>query len=444
MVRVAGASRRDPEPPASFADYRLDKHEVTNESYRAFLEAGGYRETRFWKAPFTRAGRTLPWNEAMAEFGDRTGRAGPSTWELGGYPDGQGDHPVRGVSWYEAAAYCDSVGKTLPSYHHWRNAAVGSPVADIVTAASNFSGEGPAPAGAFQGVGPYGTYDMAGNVKEWCWNQSDAEQRYILGGAWDEPTYMYLNQAARSPWTREANLGFRCAVYVEPVDEALLAPVRRSATREYAVETPVGDELFETIRSFYSYDARSLNAEIESIDDSAKHWTRERVSFDAAYGNERVIASFFVPRHGVPPYHAVIFFPGAASRSRDSIETQDFVLVEFLVRSGRAVLCPMYKETYERRSPTGVQGDKAWRDLQIQWFKDLARSVDYLESRDDVDDDKLAYFGFSMGAWFGLIGTSLEDRFQASVLLAGGLFSSPAPRESDPFNFDPGSLRRPC
>jgi dipeptidyl aminopeptidase/acylaminoacyl peptidase len=97
----------------------------------------------------------------------------------------------------------------------------------------------------------------------------------------------------------------------------------------------------------------------------------------------------------------------------------------------------MYKETYERRSPAGVHGQKAWRDVEVQWFKDLARSVDYLESRDDVDDEKLAYFGFSMGAWFGLIGTSLEDRFQASVLLCGGFYLEPEPIEIDLINFAP-------
>ena len=55
----------------------------------------------------------------MPQFRDSTGRPGPSTWELGTYPDGQDDWPVSGVSWYEAAAYAAFAGKTLPTVYHW-------------------------------------------------------------------------------------------------------------------------------------------------------------------------------------------------------------------------------------------------------------------------------------------------------------------------------------
>ena len=49
----------------------------------------------------------------MGEFRDTTGRPGPSTWELGTYPDGQDDWPVSGVSWYEEAAYAAYAGKRV-------------------------------------------------------------------------------------------------------------------------------------------------------------------------------------------------------------------------------------------------------------------------------------------------------------------------------------------
>ena len=67
--------------------------------------------------------RTVSWEEAVLEFRDTTGRPGPSTWELGTYPEGQDDWPVRGVSWFEAAAYAQFAGKSLPTVHHWRLAA---------------------------------------------------------------------------------------------------------------------------------------------------------------------------------------------------------------------------------------------------------------------------------------------------------------------------------
>jgi len=56
---------------------------------------------------------------AMARFRDPTGRQGPSTWEAGNYPAGQGNYPVSGVSWYEAAAYTEFAGKWLPSVYQW-------------------------------------------------------------------------------------------------------------------------------------------------------------------------------------------------------------------------------------------------------------------------------------------------------------------------------------
>jgi formylglycine-generating enzyme required for sulfatase activity len=47
----------------------------------------------------------------MALFVDKTDRPAPSTWDLGNYPVGQDDYPVDGVSWYEAAAYAEFVGR---------------------------------------------------------------------------------------------------------------------------------------------------------------------------------------------------------------------------------------------------------------------------------------------------------------------------------------------
>jgi dienelactone hydrolase len=339
------------------------------------------------------------------------------------------------VSWFEAAAYCVSEGKALPTRHHWRNAAAVGAFSDKITAASNFSGTAPAPVGSFHGVGAYGTKDMAGNVKEWCWNRSEGERRYILGGAWDEPTYMFLQQAARSPWTREANFGFRCARYEEPIPEALLAPGEPAPPRDYSTETPMSDDLFEVVRGFYDYDPRDLRAEVESVDDSPRHWTRERVSYEAAYDHERITADLYLPRTGTAPHQAVVYFPGAGARHFDTITLYDLSFVDFLIRSGRAGLCPMYQETYERRSEDQADGEKAWRDDAIQQVMDVGRSVDYLASRDDIAADRLAYFGFSWGAWFGVVNTAVDDRFRASVLVAGGLPTWNVPREFDPFHF---------
>jgi formylglycine-generating enzyme required for sulfatase activity len=62
-----------------------------------------------------RAGRPVPWEDAVALFHDATWCPGPATWEAGGYPKGREKYPVAGVSWYEAGAYAEFVGKSLPT-----------------------------------------------------------------------------------------------------------------------------------------------------------------------------------------------------------------------------------------------------------------------------------------------------------------------------------------
>src|SRR5262249_5132370 len=148
----------------------------------------------------------------MALFRDATGRPGPATWAQGEYPRGQEGFPVSGVSWYEAAAYAEFAGKSLPTIYHWATAASPWGSASIVPA-SNFGGQGPAPVGTYHGMSWFGAYDMGGNVKEWCWNEAGSGKRYILGGSWDEPVYMFTDGDARSPFERAANFGFRCGKY---------------------------------------------------------------------------------------------------------------------------------------------------------------------------------------------------------------------------------------
>ena len=171
----------------SLGDYWIDQTEVTNRDFKEFIDRGGYQNPTFWTelersspALFGRLGRA-------AEFSDRTGRPGPSTWELGAYPEGQGDYPVSGVSWFEAVAYCASMQKIVPSVFHWRKAFGATFFMEVVTL-GNFNGRGPEEVAKLKDLGPHGTYGMAGNVKEWVWNEYEG-QRYILGGGWNEPVY---------------------------------------------------------------------------------------------------------------------------------------------------------------------------------------------------------------------------------------------------------------
>jgi predicted Ser/Thr protein kinase len=436
MVSVPGGSYQLGSLPATqLQDYWIDKYEVTNRQFKEFVDKGGYQNRAYWKQPFVKDGRTLTWEQTIGEFSDTTGRPGPSTWQLGTYPEGQDDFPVGGVNWYEAAAYAEFAGKSLPTVYHWYNAAAGVGLFSDILEVSNFGGRGPARVGSHQGLSPSGAYDMAGNVKEWCWNRS-GERRYILGGAWNEPVYMFIqdNLHAQLPFDRSPTYGFRCVKYSSPPPDTLTGPIER-VFRDFGKEKPVGDETFHVFKSFYSYDRTDLKPRVESVDESPRHWRRERISFDAAYGNARVLANLFLPRNAVPPYQTLIYFPGLQSMYLNSSEHETWA--NFVVQSGRALLWPIYCGMYERRGELSASGPGALRDRTICWSKDLGRSIDYLETRQDIDRQKLAYYGVSMGAHWAPLLIAIEERLKVGVLELGGFYQTKYPPEVDPFNFAP-------
>jgi eukaryotic-like serine/threonine-protein kinase len=412
----------------------MDRYEVTNRQFKEFIDKGGYRNQQYWPQEFIKDGRVLSWEQAMQEFRDATGRSGPSTWEVGDYSRGHEDFPVGGVSWYEAAAYAEFAHKQLPTVHHWNRAANRGIYSDILQF-SNFNGSGPERVGSRPDVGAFGTYDMAGNVKEWCWN-SIGSRRYILGGGWNESRPYYIADGALSPFDRSPANGIRCVKYPGgPLSGDLTAPVERPE-RDYRTEKPVSDSAFRILQSVYSYDHTQLKAVRESVDESSPDWRAERITFDAAYDHQRVIAWLYVPRNAKPPYQTIVFFPSGHSRSVGNIDERELYPMDFLIRSGRAVVFPEYQGTFERR-PKNSLGPSGERDQTIQQCKDLQRSVDYLETRTDIARDRLGYFGISSGGQRGVIILALEPRIRAAVLARVGLPGARQPPEVDEINFAP-------
>jgi eukaryotic-like serine/threonine-protein kinase len=421
-------------------DYWLDRTEVTNREFKQFVDRGGYENPAFWtelaRASFPGGGE----RGAAARFRDRTGRPGPSTWELGAYRDGEDDYPVGGVSWFEAMAYCTSREKTLPTVFHWRKAFGATFFMEVVTL-GNFSGGGAEPVGRLKDLGPFGTYGMAGNVKEWVWNEHDG-QRYILGGGWNEPVYMATHDDARPPVDRAETNGFRCMKEISTSAPSVFAswvapPVARRASQL----EPVSDLEFQAFGRFYEYDRTPIDGKVErSVD--AEHWRRERVSFAAGYGAERVLANILLPRNARPPFQVVIWFPGSYARALTSSagDLPFSLYFDFIARSGRALVYPVYSDTYERLHPateaTASVGNLAARDRIVRWVKDVSRTVDYLESRDDLDAGRIAYYGYSLGAAAPLSSLAVERRLRTAILLSGGLFPG-LPPEVDPVNFLP-------
>jgi hypothetical protein len=447
MVRVPGGtlngelSGLGAVPPVALGDFHIGRHEVTNREYKRFVDAGAYSKPDLWRdEDFVKDGRHLAWSDAIALFLDGTGRPGPATWEAGDIPRGQEDLPVGGLSWYEADAYARFVGKSLPTLYHWVRAA-GPSAAAYVGPGSNFDPGGPVRGNTFRAMSPFGVFDVAGNVREWCFNADAEGKHYILGGGWSDPSYVFTDAYADFPFDRSPTNGVRVASYEanEPRLAAAQAPIARYV-RDYRKEKPVGDAIFATYLHMYDYDRTPLNAHIDTRDTTADDWIRERVSFDAAYGNERESLVLYLPRHAKPPYQTVVVFPPGDATHLKKFSDMYAQLQDFIIKSGRAFAVPIYKSTFERsdeRIDNTPDSTSSYRDHVLMWGKDLRRAVDYLATRPDIDSTRLAYDGTSWGGRMGGIMLAIEPRFKAAVLNNAGLKMAPSRPEVDPLHFLP-------
>jgi len=187
---------------------------------------------------------------------------------------------------------------------------------------------------------------------------------------------------------------------------------------------PVSDEVFEVYRDFFDYDKTPLNARVESATDDSIHWTRETVSFDATYDNQRVLAHVFLPKNIEPPYQVVVYYPSSAAIFRLTSDDLELGFVDFIIKSGRAVVYPVLWGTYERNTgleTTWPNATREYSDHVVKWIQDFRRTVDYLETRPDMRLDSLGFYGFSWGGWNGPIVMALDERFETGAFLSGGI-----------------------
>lgn len=216
-------------------DFWIDRHPVTCREFQAFIDAGGYTHQQWWSAEgwawrqTHRISHPLYWR-------DRSSRP---------------NHPVCGVSWYEATAYAQFVGKRLPTEAEWEKAARWNPTTKMsqlypwgntfpTKPLSNYGHHVAATTDVkcySNGASPVGCVDLLGNVWEWTSSifkgyegfqafpyvgYSQAyfdDQHYVLrGGSWATRPWA-LRPSLRNwyhPWTRQIIAGFRCASSISP------------------------------------------------------------------------------------------------------------------------------------------------------------------------------------------------------------------------------------
>jgi ergothioneine biosynthesis protein EgtB len=203
--------------------FYLDKYPVMCHQYREFMEAGGYQKSEFWSAEGWHwlaenpVSKPLYWQDSP-QFNN---------------------HPVFGVSYYEAEAYCNFSGKRLPTEIEWEKAASWDNLTQKKFFYTNQSNHNllvghTTPVNAYpEGKSPFGCYDMLGNV--WEWTNSyfqgydgfqfypyrgysevyfDHQHRVLRGGSWATRPWA-LRTTVRNwyyPWVRQILAGFRCIV----------------------------------------------------------------------------------------------------------------------------------------------------------------------------------------------------------------------------------------
>jgi formylglycine-generating enzyme required for sulfatase activity len=199
----------------------MDRSEISNAEFQRFIAAGGYRAQALWPATMTVGGASLTRTQALARFVDRSGLPGPRFWTSGRFSDGQADHPVVGITWYEAAAYATWAGKALPTAAQWWRAALGEGTAIFpwgrdganIDVRANLDGTATKGRGTMPlGMSPFGVEHLAGNAREWLADSTrGGDRRIVVGGSWQDPSYMFERSHAEafSPGFSNDAIGFR-------------------------------------------------------------------------------------------------------------------------------------------------------------------------------------------------------------------------------------------
>ena len=165
------------------------------------------------------------------------------------FPEDKRGHPVVNISWNEAVAFCEKNGYRLPTEYEWEKAARGTdgrtyPWGEELPSLKrcNFNNHrsGTTPIWAFpRGVSPYGCYDMAGNVFEWCSStyssNCDDNHRMVRGGAFASNYEYCVRCAYRNHWPPDYHhhwLGFRVAKDVDDGYYSELDSVRSASVSD--------------------------------------------------------------------------------------------------------------------------------------------------------------------------------------------------------------------
>lgn len=424
----------------------IDRFEVSNQDFQAFVDAGGYKSARYWQNAIAVSGGELTWKDVQARFVDQTGQAGPAHWELGRFPTGQAMLPVVGVSWYEAVAYLEFRGKSLPSVHHWLRAALGPmewryPFAPVLLPHANIDSGALLPVNRASGVEVNGAYDLVGNAAEWSTLDSRQDKKVVIGAGFRDPAWAYNFPHPQDAMARSDAIGFRG---VKPAGSHAVPPLPdfpifndfRASVRR------VADETFAGLAYAFEYRVGSLDAGkvVELGEQVHENWIRREILIPTGRPDDPMPVLLFIPRRFEPPFQAAIYIPPSDSWSPGfataDVDIEDYQL-DFVPLSGRVLVWPVYSGSHERydnyHADAGPERSALALERNHRIRDEVGRVIDFLKSDEEFDGDRVALLALSYGAALAPFVLANEERISAAIIYSGGI-APPLPVFANPIN----------
>jgi len=421
--------------------FSISENEVSNKDFQEFVDAGGYENRIYWDFPFQVGNKTYDFNSSIKMFTDRYGRPGPSNWAYGQFPQGLDNHPVTGVSWFEARAYAKFLNLSLPNVYQWLLAS-GNPenlgnVNQYVTRNSNYNStqlrEVSNKLGSYNGLN-----NIGGNIKEWTLNPNgDNQEKFsIMGGAFNEPSYTFNNYYSLSPFDRSIGNGFRLSKNLtngeSELDNDIIPEFKRSF---YEIED-VSDEVFNVYKSQFDYNSQPLNSKTLNIENFQDGYSSQIFEMETTYESDEKLFGYVVfSNRFKDKYDPIIIYPNASSigsNTDTNLPNQLLNVFKYLIDEGYAIIHPVYHNTYSREKTHNTwwpNDSEKYKNTIIKIGQDYKRSLDYIESRNDFNFENLSYFGYSWGSTTSNYLLAIDDRIKAAVLCVGGLMMQKSKKE---------------
>ena len=419
--------------------FSISKNEVSNSEYQKFIDDGGYDNPKYWDFPFQIGNKIYDFNSTIKQFTDRYGKSGPANWSYGKYPRGLGNHPVTGISWFEARAFANYSNMSLPNVYQWLySSGVSSFVVNTdVVNNSNFSSSQTRETsninGSFNQMN-----NIAGNVKEWGSNPNglNNEKFSLLGGSYLEYSYTFNNYYSVSPLDRSIGNGMRLSKTLSDKSSDLDDKVIPEYKRDVTKIDDVSDEVFDVYKSQFEYEDIPLNSNTTNLENFVDGYNAQKFEMKTTYESEEKLFGYIVYSNKIKDkYDPIIVYPSAGSIVSDNDSWMPKNLLnefKYLIDEGYAIVHPIYHNTYSRNKTYNTftpDESESYKNTIIKIGQDYKRSLDYIESRTDFNFNNLSYYGYSWGSTTSNYLLAIDNRIKSAFICAGGLMMQKSKKE---------------